>query len=76
MLQIIFYVYVTHSRKRGHFQPTLDCKLDMSVDSTKSAVHAHEKHLTLALRIPKLQSFDFHTHSYLSMEISAFISVP
>ena len=67
--------YVTRSRKRGQFPQTSDCELDIPVDSAKNAVHARENCLTLAHHVPKLQSFEFHTHAYLGFKISAFISV-
>ena len=66
---------MTRSRKRGHFPQTSECKLDLSADSAKSVVHARENHLTLAPSVPKLQSFEYHTHAYLGFEISAFILV-
>ena len=43
--------------------------------SVKNVVHARENRLTLVHHVPKLQSFEFHTHAYLGVEISAFISV-
>ena len=68
-------LYVTRSRKRGPFPQKSDCELDLSADSVKSVVHARENRLTLARSIPKLQSFEYHTHAYLGFEISTFISV-
>ena len=68
-------IYVTHSRKRGPFSQKSDCKLDLSADSVKSVVHAHENCLTLARSVPKLQSSGYHTRTYFGFEISAFISV-
>ena len=53
------YNYVTHSRKP--FPQKSDCELDLSADSVKSVVHALEKHLTLARRVSKIQSFEYHT---------------
>ena len=69
------YIYVTRSRKRGPFPQKSDCELDLSVDSVKSIVHARENRLTLARRVPKLQSFEYHTRAYLGFEISVFISI-
>ena len=69
------HIIVTRSRKRGPFPQKSDCKLDLSADSAKSVVHARENRLTLARSVPKLQSFEYHTHAYLGFEISAFISV-
>ena len=66
---------MTRSRKKGPFPQKSDSELDLSADSAKSVVHAREKHLTLARRVPKLRSFKYHTRAYLSFEISAFISV-
>ena len=68
-------VYVTRSRKRGHFPQKSNCELDLSADSAKSVVHARENRLTLARSVPKLQSFEYHTRAYLGFEISTFISV-
>ena len=56
-------IYVTRSRKRGPFPQKSDCELDLSADSAKSIVHARENRLTLAHSIPKLQSFESHTHA-------------
>ena len=58
-------LYVIHSRKRGPFSQNSDCELDLSVDSVKSAVRARENCLMLVCRVPKLQSFEFHTCAYL-----------
>ena len=63
---------MTCSRKRGPFPQKSDCELDLSADSV---VHARENRLTLARSVPKLQSFEYHTGTYLGFEISAFISV-
>ena len=68
-------LYVTRSRKRGPFPQKSDCELDLSADSAKSVVHVRENRLTLARSVPKLQSFEYHTCTYLGFEISAFISV-
>ena len=68
-------LYVTRSRKRGPFPQKSDCELDLSADSAKSVVHARENRLMLAHSVPKLQSFEYHTHAYLGFEISAFVSV-
>ena len=57
---------VTRSRKRGHFPQNSDCKLDISADSTKKC---RENYLMLACRIPKVQSFEFHTCAYLDFKI-------
>ena len=67
---------MTRSRKRGHFQQIYDCEFDVPADNAKSAVCARENRLTLAHRVPRLQSFEYHTRAYLGFEISAFISVP
>ena len=67
--------YVTRSRKKGPFPQKSVCELDLSVDSAKGVVHARENRLTLARSVPKLQSFEYYTRTYLGFEISAFISV-
>ena len=54
MMRVSMHNNVTRSRKRVPFLQKSDCELDLSVDSTKSVVHAHENHLMLAHRIPKL----------------------
>ena len=56
---------MTRSRKRGPFPQKSDCELDISADSVKSVVHARENRLTLARRVPKLQSFEYHTRAYV-----------
>ena len=66
---------MTRSRERGPLPQKSDCELDISADSAKSIVYAHENSLTLARRVPKLQSFEYHSCTYLGFEISAFISV-
>ena len=72
---VFILAYVSRSRKGRPFPQKSDCELDLSVDSAKSVVHAHENHLTLARSIPKLQCFKYHTRAYLGLEILAFISV-
>ena len=59
----------------GHFLQNSDCELDIPADSVENAVYASENRLTLAHYIPKLQSFEFHTRTYLGFEIWAYISV-
>ena len=60
---------MTRSRKRGPFPQKSDCELDLSADSAKSVVHARENRLTLVRSVPKLQSFEYHTHAYLTSSL-------
>ena len=79
MILLLYYTcrftYMTRSRKRGPFPQKSDFELDLSADSANNIVHARENRLMVARSVPKLQSFEYHTRTYLGFEISAFISV-
>ena len=49
--------------KRGPFPQKSDYELDLLADSVKSIVHARVDSLMLACCVPKLHSFEYHTHA-------------
>ena len=50
--------------KKGTFPQKSDCELDLLVDSVKSVIYAR---LVIVHHVPKLQSFKYHTRTYLRL---------